>query len=652
MTESMIGHHTDQEGTSAVSGVIVDALGDRYEILSELGEGSFGSVYRARDKTLNRIVAVKSVRLDMSPDSSIQADLRKRFLREAQVAAQLRHTNIVMIHDIASTPRASLIIMEFVDGVTLRSILQSEKRLALPETIALISQVAAALDYAHAQKIVHRDIKPANIMITASDEVRVTDFGIAKTDTSSDLTVDGAIIGTPDYMAPEQAKGEEVDGRSDLFSLGCVLYECLSGELPFRSGSVTGVLLKIASDDPPPDYDWSSLGLPPGLRKILSTAMAKDREKRYPSGAALIGDLRALHGEEPVQVTVEPKLPERAPAKKPSEPAHFTVLREEERPLCLSSSTEELLEDLNLSPDEAFIISRVDGQARAGDILDVSPFPDKQTARTLLSLIEIGLIKLQDAPAEADESSESQEDSETTERNPADDDAIKEIHQLYESSKQQNYAQILEVGEDADLDELERAFKDKLVRYNPEAWSHIADVDFQRELRQLMKSAYDAFMTLCRKIEEERHAAANQAPPRPEESPTPSISEKPVTQADERVVAPVEVVARQQEEHHRHAEEVFERAEKAYLEEDFWQTIQLCRHAIELCDTEGRYHHLLGLALAKNENWKKEAEESLRRATELSPTNPEYFQVLGDLYQSQGLEARAQRMFDMVEALT
>jgi Flp pilus assembly protein TadD len=136
------------------------------------------------------------------------------------------------------------------------------------------------------------------------------------------------------------------------------------------------------------------------------------------------------------------------------------------------------------------------------------------------------------------------------------------------------------------------------------------------------------------------------------ESPTPSDHEEVVYHNHEKIVAPVEVVAQQQEEQRRHAEEVFERAEKAYLEEDFWQTIQLCRHAIEFSDTEGKYHYLLGLALAKNENWRKEAEESLRRATELSPTNAEYFQVLGDLYQSQGLDARAQRMFDMAEALS
>ncbi len=272
--------------------VVGEALGDRYQIQTESGEGSFGSVYCAKDKFLNRTVAVKSVRMDIAPEPDLQEDVRNRFLREARVAAQLRHPNIVTIYDIVSTPQASLIIMEFVEGVTLQSVLASKKRLDLAETIEILSQTAKALDHAHEHKVVHRDVKPANILITPAKEVRVMDFGIAKTEVS-DLTLTGTILGTPDYMSPEQAKGEEVDRRSDLFSLGCVLYECLVGEQPFQSGSITGVLLRIINDRPP-DVDWPSLGLPSGLAGVVAQALAKDPSDRYPSGAALIQALEPL----------------------------------------------------------------------------------------------------------------------------------------------------------------------------------------------------------------------------------------------------------------------------------------------------------------------------------------------------------------------
>jgi serine/threonine protein kinase len=162
-------------------------------------------VYRARDTTLNRDVAIKRIRLDSLADESQIEEIKARFLRKAQVAAQLKHPHIVTIHDIVSTQRTSFIVMELIEGDTLQSMLQSEKRLSLSETIRILCEAAAALDHAHRNGVIHRDVKPANIMIETSGQIKVTDFGIAKTDSSGNITATGSILGTPNYMSPEQA---------------------------------------------------------------------------------------------------------------------------------------------------------------------------------------------------------------------------------------------------------------------------------------------------------------------------------------------------------------------------------------------------------------------------------------------------------------
>ena len=165
-------------------------------------------------------MAVKRIRLEAFAEASQLEDVKQRFLREAQVAARLRHANIVTTHDIVATAGTSFIVMELVHGQTLQAVLQERGRLPLDETIALMAQAAAALDHAHANQVVHRDVKPANIMLEPGGDVKVMDFGIAKLETGANLTTTGSIMGTPNYMSPEQAKGMKVDGRSDLFSLG------------------------------------------------------------------------------------------------------------------------------------------------------------------------------------------------------------------------------------------------------------------------------------------------------------------------------------------------------------------------------------------------------------------------------------------------
>jgi tRNA A-37 threonylcarbamoyl transferase component Bud32 len=275
---------------------LAELLGERYTPISRLGEGTFGEVIRARDGVLGREVAVKRVRLEAFSAPGQIEEVKTRFLREAQVAARLRHPNIVTTHDIVSGPRSSFIVMELVEGRDLQSRLRERGRLGLEETLDVLGQVAAALDHAHSCGVVHRDVKPANIMIEPSGHVKVMDFGIAKVEQGGNLTSTGLIMGTPNYMSPEQAKGAKVDARADVFSLGCVLYECVSGAKPFHADSVSGILLKVVMEPAPP-IDFEGLGLPPALDGVLRSAMAKEPDQRLPSAGALVeAARRAAHG--------------------------------------------------------------------------------------------------------------------------------------------------------------------------------------------------------------------------------------------------------------------------------------------------------------------------------------------------------------------
>jgi tRNA A-37 threonylcarbamoyl transferase component Bud32 len=265
-------------------------LGERYRAVGRLGAGAFGEVYRAHDSVLGRDVAIKRIRLEAFVEAAQLEDVKRRFLREAQVAARLRHPNIVTTHDIVATPE-TFIVMELVEGQTLQALLQARQRLPLDESIGLLAQAALALDHAHANQVVHRDVKPGNIMIEPSGHVKVMDFGIAKSEAGTNLTSTGSIMGTPNYMSPEQAQGLKVDGRSDLFSLGCVLYECLTGRKPFQGESITAILLKILREEPPL-IDFAGTGLPRGIDAVLRRTMAKDPAARYASGAELVDALR------------------------------------------------------------------------------------------------------------------------------------------------------------------------------------------------------------------------------------------------------------------------------------------------------------------------------------------------------------------------
>ncbi len=206
-------------------------IAGRYLVVQKLGAGAFGTVYKAKDKTLGRMVAIKTIRLEgLAASHATLDDLQKRFLQEARAGAALKHPNIATVYDVGEAGGMSYLAMEFIDGVGLERII-AEGRMPVGRATGLAAQVADALGYAHQQGVIHRDIKPANVMVEAGERVKVTDFGIAKiAGAAEQLTQTGSLLGTPSYMSPEQARGEKVDGRSDLFSVGCVLYELLAGK--------------------------------------------------------------------------------------------------------------------------------------------------------------------------------------------------------------------------------------------------------------------------------------------------------------------------------------------------------------------------------------------------------------------------------------
>jgi serine/threonine protein kinase len=265
----------------------------RYEIVAELGRGAMGVVYQAQDPQINRLVAVKTVRLSgQEPDE--EKEFRMRFMHEAQASGRLHHPGIVAIFDVGEDPddHNPYIVMEFVDGEPLNRILAREKKLSLVTALQLTEEVAEALDYAQGQGVIHRDIKPGNILVTRDGHAKIVDFGIAKLNLAH-FTLPGRVLGTPAYMAPEQLNGEGVDGRSDLFSLGVILYAMVTGHSPFQGNSATTVCFKVANREPVA-ASALDLSLPRELDEVIARAMAKDPEERYQRGAEFAEDVRQL----------------------------------------------------------------------------------------------------------------------------------------------------------------------------------------------------------------------------------------------------------------------------------------------------------------------------------------------------------------------
>jgi serine/threonine protein kinase len=273
-------------------------LGNRYELGAVLGRGGMAEVYMARDIRLGRAVAVKTLRADMARDATFQA----RFRREAQSAASLNHPAIVAVYDTGEDYIGGIslpfIVMEYVDGSTLRDLLHSGRKLLPERSLEITGGVLQALDYSHRNGIVHRDIKPANVMLTRGGAVKVMDFGIARAmgDAGMTMTQTAAVIGTAQYLSPEQAKGEQVDARSDLYSTGCLLYELLTGRPPFIGDSPVAVAYQHVREAPqPPSYYDPEV--PPVVDAIVMKGLAKHPDERYQSADEMRADLeRALDG--------------------------------------------------------------------------------------------------------------------------------------------------------------------------------------------------------------------------------------------------------------------------------------------------------------------------------------------------------------------
>jgi tRNA A-37 threonylcarbamoyl transferase component Bud32 len=280
----------------------------RYEILAELGRGAMGIVYKARDPKINRVVAVKTISLAGQPPEE-EKEYRERFFREAEAAGRLSHPGIVTVFDVGEEPetRSPYIVMEYVPGQPLDKLLLAREDHKLPpeEALQLALEIAEALDCAHGQGVVHRDIKPANILLTKEGHAKIADFGVAKLNLAN-ATTSGRTFGTPAFMSPEQLNGDEIDGRSDLFSLGVILYTSLTGYKPFQGNSAMTVAFKVVNRDPVPATVLDN-ELPPSLDYIISRAMAKDRSQRYQRGMEIVLDIQELRaGREPWSKAKEP----------------------------------------------------------------------------------------------------------------------------------------------------------------------------------------------------------------------------------------------------------------------------------------------------------------------------------------------------------
>jgi len=276
------------------------ALGEEFTVGALLGEGGFAAVFRVRERRQHRDVAVKVVDLGLTPSPSLAV----RFVREARTVARLEHPHIVPIYKVGGYQNEVLyIVMRCVDGASLRQLLEKKQRLSVRKAATIARQVADALGYAHHYGVVHRDVKPDNILLDRGGHVLVTDFGIAKAAQEasvSQLTTEGMVVGTPQYMSPEQATGDKLDARSDIYSLGILLYQMLAGEPPFDGESAQSILMKQATADPPPIHDHRG-DVPAPLTAALERMLAKDPAERYQTAEeasrALVEAVPAAAGE-------------------------------------------------------------------------------------------------------------------------------------------------------------------------------------------------------------------------------------------------------------------------------------------------------------------------------------------------------------------
>lgn len=277
----------------------METLG-KYQIHDQIGRGAFATVYRAVDTRLDRPVALKV----LAPNLAADPEFAQRFAREAKAAAQLDHPNIVTIYDFDSIEGTYFIAMELVDGQPLDQLLSAKQPMPLPRTADIIQDIASALDHAHAKRMIHRDIKPSNIIIASDGRAVVTDFGLVKVLEGPQLTGTISVLGTPEYMSPEQAEldpDRPIDARSDIYSLGVVLYQMVTGQVPFSGKSPTAILHKHVYEPPPPPRSLAS-SVPEGVEKVILKALAKRPEERYATAGELASALRAAIETRPVEI--------------------------------------------------------------------------------------------------------------------------------------------------------------------------------------------------------------------------------------------------------------------------------------------------------------------------------------------------------------
>jgi serine/threonine protein kinase len=267
------------------------AKAGRYEIVGELGRGAMGVVYKATDPVIGRTVAVKTIKLSAEGTGLTRPELLARFQTEARAAGLLTHPNIVVVFDAGEEDGLYYITMELVEGRSLQTLLDDGHSFPLPRVLRIMEQACSALQFAHERNVVHRDIKPANLMLTGDDTVKVTDFGTAKILQFGTVQQTAHVMGTPSYMSPEQVKGRAVDGRSDIFSLGVMLYEMVTGEKPFPGQNITTVIYKIVNEEPIPPKQVNP-SVHPGISAVVMRALAKDPDVRYQSCREMLDDLR------------------------------------------------------------------------------------------------------------------------------------------------------------------------------------------------------------------------------------------------------------------------------------------------------------------------------------------------------------------------
>src|SRR5713226_5019640 len=281
-----------------------DVLGSRYEIWNVLGEGGMGTVYKAHDRQVDLLVALKLIRPEMAEHPAVLA----RFKQELLTARQVTHRNVIRIHDLAEADGVKFITMEFVEGCDLRKLLLDKGKLPPEQAVALIRQVCLALDAAHGAGVIHRDLKPQNIMQDKQGRILVMDFGLARSLESDGMTQTGALLGTIEYMSPEQGMGKHLDGRSDLFAVGLIFYELLTCKMPFKADTAMASLLKRNQERALPAAELDT-SIPKGLSDIVSKCLERDLSLRYQSAQEILADLDAWQGKRPISASVVMPVP-------------------------------------------------------------------------------------------------------------------------------------------------------------------------------------------------------------------------------------------------------------------------------------------------------------------------------------------------------